>query len=113
MRDTYNLLVKLTSTLNKCDDIIKLISSHTKNSFACNEEIINVGIGLVSEVSNYLSFLDDEVYMLSNKLHELSDPIRKYANNLFNSYKFVNAYKLYDCITIDINNLKTYLNTLK
>lgn len=113
MKNEYRILMDLTSNLNKSNEIISLVRQYSKSVFSSDEEIINVGIGLVSEVGNFLSSLDDEIFILSKKLFELSEPIKRYSNNLLNPYKFVNSYKLYDCITIDIFNLKTYLNSLE
>lgn len=113
MKNGYTLLNELTINLNNSNDIINSILKTDKLAFANNEEMINVSIGLVKEVANILNCLDDEVYILNKKLYDLAFSIKKYAFNLFNSYKFVNAYKLYDCLTIDIYELKNLLNSIK
>lgn len=113
MKNGYALLNTLTNNLNNSSSIIISIANSNKEEFANSDELINLGIGLLSEVNNILNSLDDEVYILSSKLYNIVYPIKEYASNMFNSYKFVNAYKLHDCITIDICKLRNYLNSLK
>lgn len=113
MKNGYELLSTLTNTLDSSSNIISKITSYSKNDFAKDEEAINISIGLVSEVGNILNCIDDELLFLSATLRELIIPIKEYANNMLNKYKFVNAYKLYDCICIDICNLKECLDSLK
>lgn len=113
MKNGYELLTTLTSTLDSSTNIIEKISSCSKNDFSNDEEMINVSTGFVSEIGNILNCLDDELLYLSSSLRKLIIPIREYSNNMLNRYKFVNAYKLYDCVCIDICNLKECLDSLK
>lgn len=113
MKNGYTLLNTLTTSLNNSESITNSIINCDKEAFSTNDALVNLGIGLLSEVNDILTNLDDEVYILSNKLYNIAYPIKEYARTMFNSYKFVNTYKLYDCITIDVCNLKNYLNSLK
>ena len=57
--------------------------------------------------------MEDDIFVLSPKLHDVTLPITRYSNNLFNKYILVNSFKLYDALSIDIKNLTNFLNEIK
>jgi len=105
-------LIILKDTLNNNETLIKKIVSISKETFAQNDELITICIGLVTELREIVSTCDKNIYILNKKLYELITPIMEYGNNLFTHYKIVNAYKLYDFINIDLQELKNFLNNL-
>lgn len=113
MKNGYELLMLLTKNLNESMPIMDDILKNGKESFSNNEEHINVFLGILSETREILSSIDENVFFLNPKLYDLIVPIRNYSNRLFNDYKLVNSYKLYDCITNDILSLKDYLNKIE
>lgn len=107
-----NSLIILSNTINNAASIINDITSISKKEFANNEILINIGIGFISEINEIISTIDDEIYMLNDSLYKIVLPIKKFSKNLFNNYKIVNAYKLYDFFVIELKNLKSFFNSL-
>jgi len=105
--EIYSLL---KNTLNNNEKLLKSILSSTKEQFSSNEKSINIGIGIVNEIRNICLTLDSDIYILDNEFYNLITPIKTYSKNLFNNYKLVNSYKLYDALKIDVVNLKNFLN---
>ena len=113
MKNGYQLLVLLQDKLNGADSILTTLTSISKSEFAKDENRIMIGIGILNEIKEITYSLDEEVFVLNNNLYNLLMPIAKYADNMFNQYKFVNAYKLYDVIKLNVPVLKQFLNKIK
>lgn len=113
MKNGYKTLMLLTNTLNDNDSLIKEILSKNKESFSKNEIHINIAIGILGEIKDITANLDEEIFMFSKKLYNILTPIISYSKQLFNKYHIVNTYKLYDCLKIDLHNLKIFLNSIK
>jgi len=113
MKNGYKILTTLTKTLNESNSLIAEFLKEGKDNFSNNEIHINIAIGLISEVKEIVEDLDEDIFMLNRNLHDILAPIINYSKNLFNDYKIVNAYKLYDALTIDIQKLKEYLNKIE
>ncbi len=107
-----NSLIILSNTINNTSSIIDDIVSISKKEFASNEPLINMATGFISEINEIISTIDDEIYILNDSLYKIILPIKKFSRNLFNNYKIVNAYKLYDFFLIDLKNLQAFLNSL-
>ena len=84
-----------------------------KEKFANNEDNINIAIGLLNELSIIIEDMDEYAYILNPNLHNLIFPIKDYCNNLFTTYKIVNAYKLYDFLNVDLQKLNNFLKNLE
>ena len=113
MKNGYELLILLTNTLNEATPFINSILKEGKEDFSSNEEKINIGIGFINEIKEIINALDKNIFILNPNLYSILEPIIEYSNNLFNHYKFVNAYKLYDSLQVDIVILKNFLNKVK
>lgn len=113
MKNGYKLLSLLHNKLEENSNLISSILEKEKEPFSNDENMINIAIAIVNEIKEIAYALDQEVFILSKDLYNLLMPIAKYADNMFNEYKFVNAYKLYDVIKIDIKNLKDFLDKIK
>lgn len=107
-----NSLIILSNTIKSASSIINDIVSFNKTDFANNEALINTAIGFISEISEIMSTIDEEIYILNDNLYKIILPIKKFSRNLFNNYKIVNAYKLYDFFMIDLKSLQVFLNAL-
>lgn len=108
MKNGYQVINLLLEKLNS-PVLTRLINSN-KNDFSKNETLINIAVGYVNEIKNIINSIDEDFYILNQKLYELTSPIKVYGDKLINNYGFVNSYKLYDCISIDILSLKNYLS---
>ena len=109
---SYEALMTLKETMNNSFNLVQDILNENRDDFAQNESHINIGIGILGEIRNIFSAIDTDLYILNKELYELITPIQKYSDNLFNNYKIVNAYKLYDFLSIDYQNLKVFLNKI-
>ena len=113
MRNGYKLLNNLTESLNKNDSLIKSILREDKEKFSLDETKINIVLGIFSEIKDITCNLDNEIFILNQKLYEVLNPIIIYSKSLFNEYNLVNTYKLYDALKLDVTNLKNLLNLIK
>ena len=109
---SYYALMSLKKVLNNSSELIQNLIQEKKDDFCKNETSINIAIGLIGELRDVLASIDQNIYILNKDLYELITPIQEYSVNLFNDYKIVNAYKLYDFLKIDFQNLKTYINEI-
>lgn len=110
MKNGYELLTYLTTTLNNNETIINEITKNGKDEFSKNDNHINVGIGIINEINEIILSLDEEVLLFNKKLNDLLSPIINFSRNLFNDYNIVNSYKLYDALKHDVKELKLFLN---
>ena len=110
MKKGYTSLKKLASSLNCNEKILDEIHKIGKENFSNNEDYINIGIGLISEIKENVSDINDDVFIINKKLYDTICPIIEYSSNLFNDYGFVNSYKLYDALLTDVLSLKALLN---
>lgn len=113
MKNGYELLSLLQSKLNQNNTLMTSILEHSKEEFSNNESMIMTAVGILNEIKEIAYSLDEGVFILNKNLYNVLMPIAKYAENMFNQYKFVNAYKLYDVIKFDIFNLKEFLDKIK
>ena len=112
MKNGYNILITLTNHLNKSYPLIEDLLKLSKSEFSKDERSTTVALGILNEFKDITSNLDDEIFILNKHLRDTLLPIVNYSNNLFNSYKLVNTFKLYDTLKIDLCNLRTFLNEI-
>ena len=110
MKNGYKILITLTNVLNNTFETTNQILEAGKETFSKNEEYIHFTLGLLKEISNTTNNMKDEIFVMNKKLYDTVYPIVQYSNNLFNNYLLVNSYKLYDCLAIDLINLRNLLN---
>lgn len=113
MKNGYQLLSLLHNKLEDNNLLISSMLEKDRESFSNDENMINIATAIISEIKEIAYALDQEVFILNKDLYNLLMPIAKYADNMFNQYKFVNAYKLYDVLKIDVKNLKDFLDKIK
>lgn len=110
MHNEYKILMTLTETLNT--KLLSEIIALDKNNFVSNDNLVNIAIGIIDEAKKITDHLPSDFYVLNPTLCNHIVSIRKYHSSLLDNNLLVNAYKLYDFIKIDLNNLKIYLNNL-
>lgn len=105
MIKNHDLLLIL---LEKIKDIKKFEATNIHSSreeFACNDLYIKLGLGIVEELVNITNKIDANI-VLSNKYLTMEIPLlTRYRQSLFNPDNSVNAYKLYDFLTHEIDCL--------
>lgn len=112
MKNGYQMLNLLTSKLNENMELTSKIASTDKESFVNNDKLITISIGLLNEIGEIISAIDENIFVLSKRMYDILFPIKNYSTSITNKYGFVNAYKLYDVIKIDITELRNILNEI-
>lgn len=105
--NTYKPLINI---LNSNESVLKDLVSCTKEEFSIDEKKINIAIGLISELKDILFSIEQELFIFNKELYNVVSSLKKYSSNLFNNYKMVNSYKIYDCLKIDLPKLKSFFN---
>ena len=108
MKD-YKTLLILKETLVKSDDLINDILSFDREVFAKKDVLITMATGMVNELREIISLLNEDAYILSKELFDLVSPFKEQSVTSLTKYGVVNAYKLYDFIKIDLLKLKSFL----
>lgn len=101
--------------LEKIEDIKKFESSNMSSSreeFACNDLYIKLGLGIVEELVNITNKIDANAILSSQYLTSEIPLLNRYRQSLFNPDNSVNAYKLYDFLTQEIDSLQQGITEL-
>lgn len=112
MIKNYDLILLI---LEKIKDI-KLFKATNINSskeeFACNDLYIKLGLGIVEELINMTNKIEANIILSSSYLTKEIPLLNRYRENLFNPDNTVNAYKLYDFLTYEVDTLEKELREL-
>lgn len=84
----------------------------SKEEFACNDLYIKLGLGIVEELINMTNKIEASIILSSSYLTKEIPLLNRYRENLFNPDNSVNAYKLYDFLTYEVNTLEKELREL-
>ena len=106
MINNYDLLSIL---LQKIEDIKTFQATNmnsSKEEFACNDLYIKLGLGIVEELVNITNKVDANIILSSQYLTNEIPLLNRYRQNLFNPDNSVNAYKLYDFLTFEVDLLQ-------
>ena len=112
MINNYDLLLIL---LEKIKDIkiFKATNMNTsKEEFACNDLYIKLGLGIVEELINITNKIDANIILSSTYLTKEIPLLNRYRQNLFNPDNSVNAYKLFDFLTYEVNTFEQEIKEL-
>lgn len=112
MIKNYDLLLIL---LEKIADIktFKATNMHSsREEFACNDLYIKLGLGIIEELVNITNKVDASVILSSTYLTKEIPLLNRYRQNLFNPDNSVNAYKLYDFLTYEVDALERGIKEL-
>ena len=105
----------LTILLEKIKDIKKFEETNMSTSreeFACNDLYIKLGLGIVEELVNITNKVSANIILSSSFLTNEIPLLNRYRQNLFNPDNSVNAYKLYDFLTNEIDLLEDGIKDL-
>lgn len=106
MINNYDLLLII---LEKITDINKFRETNMHSSreeFACNDLYIKLGLGIVEELVNITNKVDANIILSSSYLTKEIPLLNRYHQSLFNPDNSVNAYKLYDFLTFEVDSLE-------
>ena len=106
MIKNHDLLLIL---LEKIKDIKTFKATNINSSreeFACNDLYIKLGLGIIEELINITNKIDASVILSSKYLTKEIPMLNRYKQNIFNPDNSVNAYKLYDFLTHEVETLE-------
>ena len=112
MIHNYDILMTI---LEKISDIksFKDTNMHSsREEFACNDLYIKLGLGIVEELVNITNKVDANIILSSNYLTKEIPLLNRYRQSLFNPDNSVNAYKLYDFLTYEVDSLEKGIKEL-
>ena len=112
MIKNHDLLLIL---LEKISDIKKFEATNMNSSreeFSCNDLYIKLGLGIVEELVNITNKIDARIILSSQFLTQEIPLLNRYRQSLFNPDNSINAYKLYDFLTNEVNLLETGIKEL-
>ena len=112
MIKNHDLLLIL---LEKIKDIQKFEATNIHSSreeFACNDLYIKLGLGIVEELVNITNKIDANIVLSNNYLTMEIPLLTRYRQSLFNPDNSVNAYKLYDFLTLELKGLEEEVRRL-
>lgn len=101
--------------LEKITDIKKFEATNMSSSreeFACNDLYIKLGLGIVEELVNITNKIDANIILSSSYLTSEIPLLNRYRQSLFNPDNSVNAYKLYDFLTYEVDCLQEGIKEL-
>jgi hypothetical protein len=112
MVNNYDLLLII---LEKIADIKTFKATNMNSSreeFSCNDLYIKLGLGIVEELVNITNKIDASIILTSDYLTKEIPLLNRYHKNLFNPDNSVNAYKLYDFLTFEVDMLEKGIKEL-
>ncbi len=108
----FNLLV---AALNNLEHLKTLASSpvlSSKEEFACNDTYIKMGVGALVELVNITNKISATTVLVSPYLTKELPMLNRYKECIFNPDNSVNAYKLYDFLTLELKGLEEEVRRL-
>lgn len=112
MINNYDILMIV---LEKISDIKSFKNTNIHSSreeFACNDLHIKLGLGIVEELVNITNKVDANVVLSSSYLTKEIPLLNRYRQTLFNPDNTINAYKLYDFLTYEVEALENGIKEL-
>ena len=99
----------LVSTLEKIEYIKSLTDTHilsSKEEFACNDSYIMMGVGILTDLVNITNKINATTVLASPYLTKELPMINRYKECIFNKDNSINAYKLFDFLTLEVLSLE-------
>ena len=106
MIKNHDLLLILLEKISDIKQFEATNMSSSREEFACNDLYIKLGLGIVEELINITNKIDADIILSSPYLTTEIPLLNRYRQSLFNPDNSVNAYKLYDFITHEIDSLQ-------
>lgn len=106
MIKNYDLLLILLEKIRNIKTFKATNINSSREEFACNDLYIKLGLGIIEELVNITNKVDANVILASKYLTKEIPLLNRYKQNLFNPDNSVNAYKLYDFLTYEVDALE-------
>ena len=105
MINNYDILLIILEKIKEIKKFEATNINSSKEEFACNDMHIKLGLGIVEELVNITNKVDATIILASPYLTKEIPLLNRYRQNLFNPDNTINAYKLYDFLTYEVNAL--------
>ena len=112
MIKNHDLLLIILEKIEETKQFEATNMSSSREEFACNDLYIKLGLGIVEELVNITNKIDANVILSSPYLTAEIPLLNRYRQYLFNPDNSVNAYKLYDFLTQEIDSLQKGITEL-
>ncbi|MBR3891562.1 MAG: hypothetical protein IKJ30_05795 [Bacilli bacterium] len=110
-----NDLKLLIDTLEKIQKIKALQGSNiisNREEFSCNDSYIKAGLGALIELVNTTNKINATTVLISPYLTKELPMLNRYKECIFNPDNSINAYKLFDFLTLEITTLEEEIKKL-
>lgn len=108
--EDYKLLVSILEKIKDIKEITKNISS--REEFACNDNNIKLGLGFLIDLTNITSNITPLTILASTYLTKELPILTRYKECIFNKDNSINAYKLYDFLTLELDSINNEIRLL-
>lgn len=108
--EDYKLLVTILEKIKEVKEIEKTITS--REEFSCNDSHIKLGVGFLFELTNITSKISAMTIIASPYLTKELPLLNRYKECIFNQDNSINAYKLYDFLTLELTSFEDELKLL-
>jgi hypothetical protein len=108
--EDYKLLVTILNKIGEIKEIGNTFSS--REEFACNDNNIHLGVGFINELTNITSKISAITILASTYLTKELPLLNRYKECIFNKDNSINAYKLYDFLTLELDTIQKELKDL-
>lgn len=112
MIKNHDLLLIILEKISEIKTFEATNISPFREEFACNDLYIKLGLGIVEELVNITNKIDANVILTSPYLTKEIPLLNRYRQSLFNPDNSVNAYKLYDFLTYEVNSIEKGIKEL-
>ena len=108
----HDILLIILEKISEIKSFESTNISPFREEFACNDLYIKLGLGIVEELVNITNKIDANIVLTNPYLTKEIPLLNRYRQSLFNPDNSVNAYKLYDFLTFEVNSLEKGIKEL-
>lgn len=112
MIKNYDLLLIVLEKIHEINKFRENNMHSSREEFACNDLYIKLGLGIIEELVNITNKIDANIILSSSYLTNEIPLLNRYRQSLFNPDNTVNAYKLYDFLTYEVDSLENGIKEL-
>lgn len=110
INEDLKLLTTILSKIKEIKNICLMFSS--REEFSCNDSYIMMGVGILTELTSISEKISALTVLSSNYLTKELPLLNRYKECIFNKDNSINAYKLYDFLTLELLDLEREITEL-
>ena len=112
MIHNYDILMTILEKISQIKKFKENNIHSSKEEFSCNDLYIKLGLGIIEELVSITNKIDANIILSSSYLTKEIPLLSRYRQYLFNPDNSVNAYKLYDFLTLEVDSLEKGIKEL-